>query len=172
MARKTQFIGLTILLMIALVLCISDIRLVRSAGTVYIREDGSIDPPTATISTIDNITYTLTDNIIDSIVIERGDIILDGAGFMLEGDGTGSGVRQTGLNNITIRNLNINGFYFGIYLENASACSILNSNITANIYDGIYLLESPQNTISLNNVSSNGNDGIKLWNSSWGNIVS
>ena len=158
--------------MIALVLCISDIRLVRSAGTVYIREDGSIDPPTATISTLDNITYTLTDNIIDSIVIERGDIILDGAGFMLEGDGTGSGVRQTGLNNITIKNLNINGFYYGIYLENASACSILNSNITANIYDGIYLLESPQNTISLNNVSSNGNDGIKLWNSSWGNIIS
>jgi hypothetical protein len=27
-------------------------------GTIYIRADGSIDPPTALISTTDNITYT------------------------------------------------------------------------------------------------------------------
>ena len=52
-------------------------------GTVYIRNDGSIDPSDAPIATSDNITYTLTDDIIGSIVIEKSYITLDGAGYAL-----------------------------------------------------------------------------------------
>jgi hypothetical protein len=48
------------------------------SGTIYIRADGSIDPPTAPISTVDNITYTPTDNIInESITIQRDNILVD-----------------------------------------------------------------------------------------------
>ncbi|MDH7563800.1 MAG: hypothetical protein QHH24_02810 [Candidatus Bathyarchaeota archaeon] len=50
---------------------------VTSFGTIYIRSDGSIDPPNAPVSTEDNITYTLTDNVCEPIVIERSYIAFD-----------------------------------------------------------------------------------------------
>ena len=59
----------------------------EAAGTIYIRADGSIDPPTAPISR-DGDTYTFTDNIYDSIVIQRGDVVVDGAGYTLQGTGS------------------------------------------------------------------------------------
>jgi len=37
-----------------------NIQPVKASGTIYIRADGSIDPPTAPISTDDNVTYTFT----------------------------------------------------------------------------------------------------------------
>jgi hypothetical protein len=54
-------------------------------GTVYIRADGRIDPPDAPIITCDNRTYTLTDNIDCGIVVERDNIIVDGAGYTVTG---------------------------------------------------------------------------------------
>jgi len=51
---------------------------VQALGTIYIRADGSIDPPTAPITTVDNVTYTLTGNIYDSIVVERNNTVIDG----------------------------------------------------------------------------------------------
>jgi hypothetical protein len=63
------------------------VRPVKGDGeTIYIRADGSIDPPTAPISTSDNISYALTGNIVsnnDGIVIERDNIILNGNGYWL-----------------------------------------------------------------------------------------
>ena len=61
-----------------------------TGGTIYIRADGSIDPPDAPIITYDNVTYTLTDNITssaDGIVVERDNIILDGGGYTVQGVG-------------------------------------------------------------------------------------
>ena len=57
------------------------------SGTVTIKADGSIDPATAPISTNDNVTYTLTDDIhfnispdqIRRIEVERFNTVLDGA---------------------------------------------------------------------------------------------
>ncbi|MEM3699489.1 MAG: hypothetical protein QXL57_01285 [Candidatus Bathyarchaeia archaeon] len=57
-------------------------------GTVYIRADGSVDPPDAPIVTFDNVTYTLTDNITssgDGIIVERDNIIIDGSGYTIQG---------------------------------------------------------------------------------------
>jgi len=79
-------------------------------GTVYIRADGSIDPPDSPIITYDNITYTLTDNITsstDGIVVERDNIIIDGAGYTLQGAGSGKGVDLSGRSNVTIKNVTI-----------------------------------------------------------------
>jgi hypothetical protein len=58
------------------------------SGTVYIRTDGSIDPPDAPIISHDNITYALSDNIMsyeNGIVVERNNIILDGNYFTVQG---------------------------------------------------------------------------------------
>jgi hypothetical protein len=54
---------------------------------IVINEDGSTDHPTAPIATTDNVTYTFTDNIDGSIICHRSNIIIDGAGYVLEGIG-------------------------------------------------------------------------------------
>ena len=60
-------------------------------GTVYIRADGSIDPPDAPIQRVGDI-YTLTGNITssgDGIVVERDGVIIEGSGYTLEADKPG-----------------------------------------------------------------------------------
>ena len=59
---------------------------------IYIRADGSIQPSTAPISSVNNVTYTLADNIAgnvtassSAIIIQRDNIIIDGAGHTLQG---------------------------------------------------------------------------------------
>jgi hypothetical protein len=65
-----------------------DVYGVEAAGTIYIRADGSIDPPIAGLSSGDNITYSMTDNRPWSIVIEKDNIVLDGALHVLQGSGS------------------------------------------------------------------------------------
>ncbi|MCW4052480.1 MAG: hypothetical protein NWE78_04630 [Candidatus Bathyarchaeota archaeon] len=44
---------------------------VKASGTIFIKGDGSVEPITAPISTLDNVTYTFTDVIHAEIVVER-----------------------------------------------------------------------------------------------------
>jgi parallel beta-helix repeat protein len=131
------------------------------AETIYIRADGSIDPPDAPISTVDNVTYTLTGNITgttDGIVVERSNIIIDGAGYTVEGSRTEpyKGIYLSGMKNVTIKNVNVKHFYYGIWLASSSNNnSIVGNNITNNNYDGIYLVYSSYNSIAGNNVANN-----------------
>jgi len=53
-------------------------------GPFYIRADGSVEPPSAPILNIENVSYTFTADIYGTIVIERDNIALDGAGHTLE----------------------------------------------------------------------------------------
>ena len=148
-----------------------NIEPVRASVAIYIRADGSIDPPTAPISTAENITYTFTDNIYDEIVIERDNIMVDGAGYTIQGTGSGKGIALIGRSNVTIKNMEIKDFeYYGIYLSNSSYNSIDENNIT-NDYDGIYLESSSANSISENNITANNEIGIWLYSSS-GNSIS
>jgi hypothetical protein len=49
----------------------------------YIRSDGSIDPPTLPIERSDN-TYALKESILNwSITIERDNVVIDGANFLM-----------------------------------------------------------------------------------------
>jgi len=142
-----------------------------ASGTVYIRADGSIDPPTAPISSIDDITYTFTDNIYDSIVVERSNIIIDGDGHTLQGQGAydSKGIALSGRSNVTIRNIEIRAFYFGIWFSNSASNNIVRSNVTKNMY-GFSLLRSSHNNIAGNNITSNVS-GISSYNSSCINII-
>ena len=116
-----------------------NIQPVKASGTIYIRADGSIDPPTAPITSSDNVTYTFTDNIYDEIVVERDNIMVDGAGYTLQGIGNGRGIDLSGRSNVTIKNTNIKNFYFGIHLSSSSNNSIIGNDITANKGSGIEL---------------------------------
>jgi parallel beta-helix repeat protein len=163
------------------------------AGTVYIRADGSIDPPDAPITTYDNITYTLTDSITstaDGIIVERDNIVIDGNGFTLQGSGAWpyNGIDISRRHKVTIKNTNIQNFsYGGIYLEYSLNNIIIGNNITnnqngillryydlnniiignniANNQEGDCLLYSSNTTISGNNITNNGY-GISLFHSS------
>jgi parallel beta-helix repeat protein len=142
-------------------------------GTVHIRADGSIDPIGAPIKTVDNVTYTLTDNITSSangIVVERGNIVVDGAGYSLQGTRGGCGISVVDKNNVTIRKMNIKNFTDGVYVESTKN-TISSNNITANSLYGIELWETGLNTISNNNIVANGWDGICLDDATWNTIV-
>ena len=90
--------------------------------TVYIRADGSIDPPDAPIQRYGNI-YTLTGNITgpdDGIIVERDNIIVEGAGYVFHG-GLGSGIDLSYANNVTIKNMKIKAFSSSISLHTLQA---------------------------------------------------
>ena len=156
-----------VLLFLGLFAFIFNIQSVKATGTIFIRADGSIDPPTAPILRVDNVTYAFTDNNYDSIVVERSNIIIDGAGYTLQGAGdTGSrGIDLTGRTNVTVRNAHINNFGYGIWLYSSSDNSISGNNITNNSNVGIELTSSTYNSISGNNIT-NSDIGILLYTSS------
>lgn len=167
-------------------------------STIYIRADGRIDPPNAPIITADNITYTLTDDINVSdygIIIERDNIVLDGAGHTLEGNYPSvryEGIRIGSRSNVTVTNVVIKRFSEGISISWSSNISVSGNNITA-CYSGIYiyrssgsiitdnalsnnefgisLLQSSNNTIVRNNITENSNTGISLSDSSNNNTI-
>jgi len=151
-----------------------EIQSVKAASeTIYIRADGSIDPPTAPISTVDNVTYTFTDNIHDEIVVERDNIVVDGLGYTLHGTGFSwpcKGIDLTGRSNVTIKNVEIKMFWYGIYLYESSNNTISGNNITTNQEYGISLYASFNNSISNNNIKNNGYQGVDIFASSF-NVV-
>ncbi|MCK4481960.1 hypothetical protein KAU55_01950, partial [Candidatus Bathyarchaeota archaeon] len=92
--NKTVLTSFTILCLLTTVFLMAssfNIQTVKASGTIYIRADGSIDPPTANIATANNVTYTFTSNINESIIVKKGDITIDGKGHMLHGLGDGIG---------------------------------------------------------------------------------
>ena len=143
-------------------------------GTVYIRADGSIDPSDAPIQRDGNV-YTLTGNITsdaDGIVVERNNIIINGAEYTLQGTGEDpyKGIYLDGRSNVTIKNTTITNFYYGIRLSSSSNNTISGNTITANNYYGIFLLVSSNNSVYGNNIANNW-FGLQLWHSSNNSIT-
>jgi len=179
--NRKLVLALTLTLLVGVLNVAFNIQLVESdytwTETIYIRADGSVYPDTAPISSIDNVTYTLIDNIVgnvpwgsSAIIIEKNDIVMDGAGYTVEGRGAeySEGTRLFGINNVTIKNINIKNFYYGIHLDDSSSNNTISgNNITANNYNGIQLYgSSNNNNISGNNITANGVVGIGLGQSS------
>ncbi|MCJ7429749.1 right-handed parallel beta-helix repeat-containing protein [Candidatus Bathyarchaeota archaeon] len=153
-------IMLTLLLTSMLTLAFN-IQPVKATGAIYIRADGSIDPQEASISTIDNVTYTFTDNINDSIVVERDSIVVDGADYTVQGTGGGDGIDLSSRSNVTIRNTQIKTFQYGIYLYQSHNNSISGNNVTTSDVCAIMLYCSSCNCVSGNNLTGN-NYGVFL----------
>jgi len=134
---------------------LSRVPTVKASGTIYIRADGSIDPSTANVTSADNVTYTFTGNIYDSIVVERDNIVVDGAGYTLYGTGAyeSKGISLSGRENVTVRNTQIQASWYGIWLSYASNNSIVGNNITANSDAGVRI-DSSGNEFYHNNFNN------------------
>ena len=169
MSRKLVLISGLILLLISIGLTVR-VQKVEASGTIYIRANGLVEG-TDKITSADNITYTFTDNINDSIEVERSNIIIDGAGYTLQGSGSESGFLLWGIINTTIRNADIKGFEVGVYIGSASKNIISQNNITENYY-GMTLWSALNNSIVGNNISWNDYIGINVYGDSNHNTIS
>lgn len=193
---KKTFSGttLTLLLMTALTLALNN-QPVKADGTIFLRPDGSVDPSTKPIQRVGDV-YTFTDNIYESIVIQRDSIIIDGNNFTVRGTGTGIGLNLINRTNVTVRNIRVTDFKDGIRLRSSfgntldnnivinntnwgievgnSSNNIIIGNTVIESLVGIPLSNSTHNTIIRNTVTNNF-EGIYTWNLSRniiiGNIV-
>lgn len=100
---------------------------------------------------------------------------LDGAAQTLQGLGTAgpSGITLTGTHNVTVKNLVVRGFDYGIHLTAGSYGNILfGNNVTSNSEHGVYLAASVGNVIIDNDMTDNGKSGIYLVEQSNRNNIS
>ncbi len=144
---------------------------------IRIQSDGSINPSNVPIHRNANL-YTFTDDICGTIIVDKDNIVIDGAGHILQGtfNGTrtdsfvvGKGPDQAlsngtlwtmGIdfgvaskpNNLTVRNLNIKNFYIGIYVWTSNN-TITGNSVTDNVV-GV-LLSGDYNNITENYISRN-----------------
>lgn len=152
-------------LLLSLLIIAFCIEPVKASVKVYVRANGSIEPPAASLSTVDNVTYTLTASVSGSLVIQRNNIVLDGAGYSVQGGGSGNGVDLSHTVNVTVKNMTIDDFDTGIHLDSPSNDSVYGNDVTNNDI-GLYLFSSSGCTISGNNVTNNSGYGIWLYYSS------
>ena len=135
----------------------------QSAMPIYIKADGSIDPSNAPVQRNGDV-YTLTANIAssgDGIIVEKDNMTLNGAGHTLQGNnGYGAGIRLLARNNVTIKNMTVENYLYGMYLEQSARSIVLNCSLKSNTH-GIFLLSSSNNNIEENDVTTNY-DGISL----------
>ena len=148
---------------------------------IRIESDGSINPSNVPIQR-DGDLYTFTDDICGTIVVDKDNIIIDGAGHILQG--TFNGTRTDSMtvgqgpdqqvtngslwtmgidfsveskpNNLTVRNLNIKDFYIGMYVWTSNN-TITGNSVTDNIV-GV-LLSGDCNNITDNYIARN-NQGV------------
>ena len=172
MIKKVVSETMLALLLTSMLTLAFNIQTVKASGTIYIRADGSVDGTTH-ISSFDNVTYTFTDNIYDEIVVERDDIVINGSGYTLQGTNEilSKGLYLPTRSNVTIENIEIKAFYYGIYLSSSFNSTISGNHILTNDFAGILLLFSSNNSISENNITTNDRYGIVLSLESSNNIL-
>jgi len=168
MNRKLVFIMVLPILVCMLSVALN-VETVKASGTIYIRADGLVYPSDAPIHRDGNV-YTLTGNVNDSIVVQRDNIEIDGAGlYIIEGpdDYASIGINLTGRSNIIITKIKeIKAFGYGIFLNMSSNIVLSENTVTANKVRGIYLSESSNCSITGNNITANWNYDIDLYYSS------
>jgi parallel beta-helix repeat protein len=138
----------------------------QSFESIYIRADGSVEG-TDKIQR-DGDVYTLISGINGSIVVERDNVVLNGADYILQGDGNVNGITLDDIRNTTVKNLKLSSFNIGILVMGSNDNKILETTITDS-FRGLDLTASENNTVSGNYVANN-NDGIALENM-YNNIV-
>jgi parallel beta-helix repeat protein len=158
---------------------------------ISIGSDGNFDPATTPIQRDGNV-YTFTGDVYAQLVVDRDNIVIDGAGYALQGNynGTRTDTWEVGqgpnqeynesqvpwtigidlanknVHQLTVRNLNIKNFYIGMYIWTTNN-TITGCSVTDNIV-GI-LLSGDSNTITKNYIANN-EEGIFFGVNTPGNL--
>ena len=114
--------------------------------------------------------YTFTGDIAGSIVVFRSGIVIDGAGYTLQGNGTLTGIWLQAKNNVEIKNLHIRNFNrgiqftYGMSMDGCTNITISGNTITDNQYGISFRLFSGSNHV-LGNTIANNTYGVTLTHS-------
>ena len=114
-------------------------------------------------------TYTLTQDVTDSLYIEEGNLILDGNGFTITGPSNLNGINLAYKNNVTIKNLNIQGFHYGIY-GYRSTFTMKNNSIKDTSSNGVAIYYSNNIVFEDNTIQNSHLRGAYLFGSSGNSI--
>jgi|WetSurMetagenome_2_1015567.scaffolds.fasta_scaffold09227_5 parallel beta-helix repeat protein len=140
--------------------------------SIYIRNNGSIDPPTAPLQQTGNF-YILTGDIINyPFYVECNNIVIDGAGHTFKSAHLWQGLILTGTSGVTIKNMKVTvpgDGYSGIFLQNAENTTLLSNDFIGNAA-GVTLFASSNNYVGFNNFASS-NVGIWLFEASNNNVI-
>jgi parallel beta-helix repeat protein len=161
MKRFTSAVILSLLLCSIMVSSLR-IRSAVAAEPVYIRADGSVDPPTAPISIMGNVTYTLTGNITSNDVgimavwssgnnISQNTVmrnLIKGIQLWLSCNG----------NVVSGNNMSSNGWAYNLIIYQSSGNIVSGNYIRNSQTAAVYVLSSMGNVIS-------GNDIEGIWQS-------
>lgn len=133
--------------------------------SIEITENGAVNG-TDMIQRSGNV-YTFTGDIAGSIVVFRSGIVIDGAGYTLQGNGSLTGIWMQGENNVQIKNLYIKNFTYGIqftYGLSMDGCiniRLIQNTITDNTY-GIRSWIFSQNNYFEENTIANNTYGVYI----------
>jgi parallel beta-helix repeat protein len=137
-----------------------------------IRADGSVDPVTAPIQRSGNI-YEATGDSYGSLVIEKDDVIVDGSGHFLLGNGTfgdlfirksETGIALVDRSNVTVKNFQAEGFVNSIFVSGSARVTVTNVTTAGNDV-GIFVSDS-MSTFILSNLLTQNSRGISITDSS------
>ncbi len=83
------------------------------------------------------------------LTITQPGVTLDCNGYNITGNDTGgtSGVLVQGVNDVTIKNCNVTGFYNSVYLNNSNQSTVQNVTTNSYSYYGVFFNASHENTI-------------------------
>jgi parallel beta-helix repeat protein len=107
-------------------------------------------------------TGTLTRDVAEMIEITGNNIVLDGNGHSLIGSGKGDGVHLSYWTGVTVKNVTVQNFYYGIYLYATSKNTLIDNTALSNVGSGIMLASTSNNTLT-GNTALNNNYGIWVY---------
>jgi hypothetical protein len=143
------------------------LAIAQTSETIIIKDDGSIEG-TNKIQRNENI-YTFTGNISGNLQVRRSNIVIDGAGFTLNGNsGTGIAISseatehpsELDILNVTVRNLRITNFKWGIRCDFGG-----NHTFYGNYISNDFITQNGTGNFSWDNL------GILFWGGSGNNIT-
>lgn len=169
--KKSPYL-LVLLLFLSFVLVVfPQIETVKAEGIIYILSDGSVEG-TDKIQRNGEI-YVLTGNISAGIQVQKSNIVLDGAGYTIQGNGDesrrgidlsndrGSDPSRAKISNVTVKDMRIVNFSRGVENVNTVNNAII-GNYIADCFTGINVVGSPNDFLIKNNTFVNNVNPISI----------
>lgn len=160
MELKKRIASIFVLLFISMLTVSWRLSVRGDSGSIYIKPDGSVDPPSTPIQHIGD-RYTFMSNISGFIFVQRDNIFIDGNSCWLQGNGVGYGFDLTSRSNVTIANCTITSFWVGVHVYFSSDVFLSNNHIRSNLNDGLQIIVSNGSYMHDNYFTHNG--GCAIW---------